>query len=80
MHIWNGTPVVADLDRFALPVDCTPNDASECAICLEPLNGNELAASLICAHKFHARCVSKWLNTVRHPTCPLCQLRLDMFA
>lgn len=49
----------------------------ECPICREDIR--ELIYVTICAHQFHPKCISNWLN--RNNTCPICrepQTKLDV--
>uniref|UniRef100_A0A915D5C9 RING-type E3 ubiquitin transferase n=1 Tax=Ditylenchus dipsaci TaxID=166011 RepID=A0A915D5C9_9BILA len=41
---------------------------SECPICLEALLNSEIE-KLECDHKFHKKCINKWL--IQKQTCPL---------
>ena len=50
----------------------------ECAVCLEEIEGDELArVVLTCNHAFHLECVNTWLS--KHSVCPLCRapIRLE---
>ena len=48
----------------------------ECAVCLERMKIGERARRLDqCGHRFHAKCVDKWLR--RSETCPLCRQSLS---
>jgi hypothetical protein len=42
----------------------------ECCICLDDKNISDISM-LICTHKFHTVCISKWLS--REPSCPICR-------
>ena len=44
----------------------------ECAICFEALSNDDYV--LKCKHRFHKRCLNKWL--LRQTTCPMCRERL----
>lgn len=41
---------------------------NECCICLEKINNTTL---LQCKHKFHKKCIEKWLQ--KNNNCPLCR-------
>jgi len=43
----------------------------ECSVCLEPYHVNEPAKQLGCDHKFHRKCIKRWLKN--HETCPFCR-------
>ena len=45
---------------------------SDCAICHEDIDGEELLRNLPgCNHTFHQFCIDNWLR--QNPTCPLCR-------
>lgn len=50
------------------------NNEDMCIICFNPLN---YSITLPCSihHKFHAKCIKKWLET--KPNCPFCKQSLD---
>lgn len=48
------------------------NDDDCCVVCLGEL-WDARACEVACGHRFHVRCISKWLTTSRRPVCPLCQ-------
>lgn len=55
-------------------------DEDECAICLEPLDGDEERGQeevLGCGHRYHDLCVDRWLCKCQEkgllPTCPMCR-------
>ncbi|ESQ35395.1 hypothetical protein EUTSA_v10009557mg [Eutrema salsugineum] len=47
-----------------------------CAICLEEWSEGDVAAEMPCKHKFHSKCVEKWLAV--HATCPLCRYEMPV--
>ena len=49
------------------------NTAPECSICLLKLNNGTEIKTLFCTHKFHDKCIEKWLKT--NNTCPLCRVK-----
>lgn len=47
--------------------------ASEsCPICMEDIETQSYCALKPCGHKFHAKCIHKWL--VQHGNCPVCRV------
>ena len=52
-----------------IPVDF---DEDNCIICFETLNKNYL--SLSCAHKYHPKCIKKWIK--EKVNCPICRKNL----
>ena len=68
--------------RYAeLPVELRPKPQlpqtllatieSDCTICLEQIEVNQLECSLPCAHSFHPECISEWWQ--RDTSCPNCR-------
>lgn len=53
--------------------DLYENDIEECMICLEPLN-NEIA-EISCSHKYHYKCIEKWIKTNNNilKACCICE-------
>lgn len=48
---------------------------TECPICLSEFTDKEVYRVLpVCRHKFHVKCVDKWLGS--HSTCPTCRRSL----
>lgn len=45
------------------------DEEDECSICMEPARDNAVLTR--CNHRFHAACVTPWLNS--HRTCPMCR-------
>ena len=56
------------------------NDSTDCAICLTPIENNELH-TLPCNHSYHQDCINEWAKTSQvqiennevHWYCPLCR-------
>lgn len=49
--------------------------ATECAVCLEEIQGDEVARVVpVCQHGFHLECADKWLS--KHSVCPLCRSKI----
>ena len=49
--------------------------AVECAVCLEEIQGDEVARVVpVCNHGFHLECADTWLS--KHPVCPLCRAQI----
>ena len=46
-------------------------DNSNCIICMETFNENELVKQLPCGHIFHGNCIDQWLREQK--TCPFCK-------
>ena len=51
-----------------------PRMLEECAICYTNMLHTQPRQA--CGHRFHDRCIVRWLNTGRN-TCPLCRMVLD---
>ena len=49
-----------------------PTDQDECAICLEQFKVGETLVNLPCAHRFHTKCLTPWLET--NSQCPCCRM------
>ena len=47
------------------------DDGQSCAICLENLDWDTRKQSLACGHRFHTRCIHRWLSDKK--TCPCCR-------
>ncbi|XP_051148306.1 uncharacterized protein LOC127263365 [Andrographis paniculata] len=50
----------------------TPEDFSQCYICLSEYEEGDKVRVLPCRHEFHMPCVDKWLKEI-HGVCPLCR-------
>ena len=45
----------------------------ECCICLTEINKTTGQVDMSCSHKYHLKCISKWLSN--HSTCPMCRAK-----
>lgn len=48
-----------------------------CAICITPLENNNIVRKLSCNHKFHHNCIDKWLED-KHK-CPICRYNINNY-
>lgn len=55
-----------------LPATTAPMDFT-CAVCFEKVKKGNKQQLLNCGHKFCVKCISRWLQTNQHPTCPTCR-------
>jgi len=46
------------------------NEKYECAICLDYINENNYIYKLDCNHKYHKKCLNRWIKEKQK--CPLC--------
>ena len=46
---------------------------TECCICLTEINKTTGQVDMSCSHKYHLKCISKWLSN--HSTCPTCRAK-----
>lgn len=50
--------------------DLNSTDVPSCAVCLSDFEVGDTLRKLPCGHRFHMRCIDKWL--LRNKVCPLC--------
>ena len=48
----------------------TSNSKEDCIICFDDYSENKRCAKLYCGHKFHKKCIVRWMNEKK--ICPLC--------
>lgn len=51
----------------------TPSKASECPICLDPIEVGSVAKRFRCNHAFHCACIERWLIHSHSAVCPVCR-------
>uniref|UniRef100_A0A1A9W0L2 RING-type domain-containing protein n=1 Tax=Glossina brevipalpis TaxID=37001 RepID=A0A1A9W0L2_9MUSC len=52
-------------------IETSNGDQLSCAICIDDLLSKEIIRTLPCNHRFHVKCIDKWLQS--HNTCPMCR-------
>ena len=60
-----------DVPLMLGPFSCTDDRDTECRICTEPLQKEQMICVLECKHLFHEECVRKWGRV--KPSCPVCR-------
>ncbi|KAA8529418.1 hypothetical protein F0562_033783 [Nyssa sinensis] len=50
------------------------NEDGECVICLEEWEVGGVAKEMPCKHRFHEKCIEKWLEI--HGSCPVCRYKM----
>jgi hypothetical protein len=54
----------------------------ECCICLQSVNKKEFVRELNCGHRFHKKCIDKWLVKMskeqEHISCPICRQNIEL--
>ncbi|CAE8658021.1 unnamed protein product, partial [Polarella glacialis] len=65
-------PVASTESIKALPAVAKEDfQGGDCAICLSPFEADSKVTAMTCKHRFHRKCITKWLAECRR-TCPLC--------
>ena len=55
-----------------ISTDAPDPNGRTCAVCLEPFEVGEDLRTVACFHRFHCRCIDRWL--VQDSTCPICKM------
>ncbi|KAL3520712.1 hypothetical protein ACH5RR_018861 [Cinchona calisaya] len=50
-------------------------ELTQCAVCMDNIEVNQLVMQMPCKHMYHSDCISPWLES--HDTCPVCRSRLN---
>lgn len=58
----------------ALDAGDTDGQKEQCVICMEEIKEGATLKVLSCGHKFHSRCIDRWLR--RKARCPVCNAQL----
>ncbi|KAE8726319.1 hypothetical protein F3Y22_tig00007099pilonHSYRG00033 [Hibiscus syriacus] len=73
----DGQPPASKASIEAMPsVEVDESEYGECVVCLEEWKPGEVAKEMSCKHKFHDRCIEKWLGI--HGTCPVCRYKMPV--
>lgn len=65
-------PKIKIIQLYEIVVTQSSERKNDCVICYQ-VYGNNKTAILKCGHKFHKKCVKKWLDVSAHKDCPLCR-------
>lgn len=75
----DGPPPASKSSIEAIPgVEIREGDEGECVICLEEWVKGGIVKEMPCKHKFHGRCIEKWLGM--HGSCPVCRFAMPAEA
>ncbi|XP_075482299.1 E3 ubiquitin-protein ligase RING1-like [Primulina tabacum] len=74
-----GTPpasksVMEGLPDIKISDEMLASDSSQCAVCKDSFELNELAKQMPCKHIYHRDCIVPWLEL--HNSCPVCRYEL----
>ncbi|CAL0313410.1 unnamed protein product [Lupinus luteus] len=74
-----GTPpasknAVEGLPEIAITEELLDSDSSQCAVCKDTFELNEIVKQLPCKHIYHSDCILPWLEM--HNSCPVCRYEL----
>lgn len=76
----DGHPPATKASIEAMPsVEISEEEDSECVICLEDweiVDDKRVAKEMPCKHKFHEKCIKKWLEL--HGSCPVCRYSMPV--
>ncbi|KAA8532971.1 hypothetical protein F0562_032912 [Nyssa sinensis] len=74
----DGQPPASKASIEAMPsVEIDEGDEDgECVICLEEFEVAGVAKAMPCKHKFHGKCIEKWLGI--HGSCPVCRYKMPV--
>jgi len=61
-------------DQEVTSQELEDSPSQSCSICLEKYEVGEETKSMPCLHKFHSKCINKWL--MMKGTCPICKFDL----
>ncbi|KAK4842258.1 hypothetical protein QYF36_018692 [Acer negundo] len=75
----DGQPPASKASMEAMPsfkIDREMGGGGECVICLEEYEDGEMAKEMPCNHRFHDKCIDKWLEI--HGSCPVCRYKMPV--
>lgn len=62
---------INQIPSFKFETNRHRGDQTSCVVCMCDFEDRQTLRHLPCSHKFHAKCVDKWLKT--NSTCPICR-------
>ena len=63
---------IENIELFEIVVTQPKDMQDDCVICYQNY-GKEKVGILKCNHKFHQKCIEKWLHVSKNKDCPLCR-------
>jgi hypothetical protein len=57
-------------------VEIEDGDGGECVVCLEEFEVGGVVKEMPCKHRFHGKCIEKWLGI--HGSCPVCRYQMPV--
>ncbi|XP_044466752.1 E3 ubiquitin-protein ligase RING1-like [Mangifera indica] len=74
-----GTPpasksAIEGLPNIKISAELMGSDSSQCAVCKDSFEFNEVAKQMPCKHIYHSDCIMPWLEL--HNSCPVCRYEL----
>ncbi|KAK4430004.1 E3 ubiquitin-protein ligase MP [Sesamum alatum] len=66
----------ASIDAMASVEIVGGENDDQCVICLEEWEAGEKAKEMPCKHRFHGKCIEKWLRI--HGSCPVCRYEMPV--
>ncbi|KAL5759507.1 hypothetical protein ACOSQ2_018345 [Xanthoceras sorbifolium] len=76
----DGQPPASKASVEAMPSfkigESEDGEMGECVICLEEYETGEMAKEMPCKHRFHDKCIDKWLGI--HGSCPVCRYTMPV--
>jgi len=57
-------------------VEIEEGDGGECVVCLEEFEVGGVVKEMSCKHRFHGKCIEKWLGF--HGSCPVCRYQMPV--
>jgi len=73
----NGQPPTTKESIEAMEkVEIEEGDGRECVVCLEEFEVGGVVKEMPCKHRFHGKCIEKWLGI--HGSCPVCRYQMHV--
>lgn len=57
-------------------VEIEEGEGGECVVCLEEFEVGGVVKEMPCKHRFHGKCIEKWLGI--HGSCPVCRYQMPV--
>ncbi|RHN55413.1 putative aminoacyltransferase, E1 ubiquitin-activating enzyme [Medicago truncatula] len=73
----NGQPPATKESIEAMDkIEIEEGDGGECVVCLEEFEVGGVVKEMPCKHRFHGKCIEKWLGI--HGSCPVCRYHMPV--